>query len=219
MNFRSESSWPTLPLRFHQFLILTGFRPSIATIFRSLIIAPIGSTLPYIVEAGRLLSNRTFSPCYVILSDGFSTLVMGKDQHRSYVRSSPSFIVQTNHDVFLWQARNRLADHDGYPFPVPQPNPYPAPPPGSAYGDPAVYEKYHQYWGHKDSIDRYNSLRENWMAIPEGIGTKRSAEIEEVKSWMWSEPVGNTQTHFMCLMDPVNGEIRWLERGGEEDFV
>ncbi|EDN97575.1 hypothetical protein SS1G_12428 [Sclerotinia sclerotiorum 1980 UF-70] len=137
----------------------------------------------------RVIARSITYAGYVGILTGVSTLVMGKDQHRSYVRSSPSFIVQTNHDVFLWQARNRLADHDGYPFPVPQPNPYPAPPPGSAYGDPAVYEKYHQYWGHKDSIDRYNSLRENWMAIPEGIGTKRSAEIEEVKSWMWSEPV------------------------------
>ncbi|KAJ8065802.1 hypothetical protein OCU04_006465 [Sclerotinia nivalis] len=219
MNFRPKPSWPTLPLRFHQFLVLAGFRPSIATIFRSLIIAPIGSTLPSIVEAARILSNHTFSPCYVILSDGFSTLVMEKDQHISYVRSSPSFIVQTNHDIFLWQAQNRLADHDGSPFPVPQLNPYPAPPSGSAYNGPGVFEKYQQYWSREDSIDRYNSLLEKWMAIPKGIGTKPSAEIEDVKSWIRSEPVGNTQTHFMCLMDPVKGEIRWLERGKEEAYV
>ncbi|CAD6456885.1 f4efb8f9-9278-40ae-bf31-473d3c0b0e88-CDS [Sclerotinia trifoliorum] len=219
MNFRPESSWPTLPLLFHQFRVLAGFSPSIATIFRSLIIAPIGSTLPSIVEAARVLSNDTFSPCYIILSNGFSTLIMEKYRDRSYVRSSSSFIVQTNHDVFLWQARHLLADHDGHPFPVPQPNPYPAPPTGSAFGDPGMYEKYQAYWGHKDSIDRYNSLRENWMAIPEGIGTKRSAEIEDVKSWMRSKPVGNTRTHFMCLMDPINGEIPWLERGREEAFV
>ncbi|KAF7877679.1 hypothetical protein EAF04_001350 [Stromatinia cepivora] len=219
MNFRPKSSWPTLSLRFHQFLVLAGFRPSIATIFRSLIIAPIGSTLPSIVEAARVLSNHTFSPCYIILSNGFSTLVMEKDQHRSHVRSSPSFIVQTNHDIFLWQAQNRLADHDGYPFPVPQLNPYPAPPSGSAYKDSGVFEKYQQYWSCQDSIDRYNSLREKWTAIPEGIGTQPSAEIEDLKSWIRSEPVGNTQTHFMCLMDPVKGEIRWLERGREEAYV
>lgn len=215
MNFRPTANCSQLSLRFHQFLVLTGLRPSISTIFRSLIIAPIGSTLPSMMEAcHRLSREHTFSPCYVILCNGHSTLIIEKDLNSSNMRSSPDFIIQANHDIFQWQLRNKLNDHDLNPFPVPRmTNPYPAPPLGPTRNHPDTFRKHQAYWDHENSQERYTLLRQNWLSLPDKVGRPRAVEIEHLKNWIRQEPINCSLTHFMCLLDPVNGQIQWLERG------
>ncbi|QSZ34729.1 hypothetical protein DSL72_007584 [Monilinia vaccinii-corymbosi] len=221
MNFRPKSKCSKSSLYFHQFLVLTGFRPSISTIFRSLIIAPIGSTLPSIIEASQRMSrDHVFSPCYVILCDGCNTLVVEKDLHSSSVRSSPNFIIQANHDILQWQLRTKLHDHDLNPFPTPRPiNPYPAPPLGPTRDDPKVFKKHQQYWDHENSEERYYLLRRKWTSLPDKVGSRRSVDLEHLKNWIRTEPINCTQTHFMCLLDPAMGQIQWLERGMESNYV
>ncbi|KAI9646326.1 hypothetical protein NHQ30_005767 [Ciborinia camelliae] len=206
-----------LSLQFHRLLVLTGFRPSVATIFRSLMIAPIGSTLPSIIEASHALAKKhTFSPCYVILCNGTTTIVIEKDLHKSHMRSSSTFIIQANHDIYLWQLRNKvpIADHLRSPFPndASAPNPFPVPPPDLSRNDPKM-QKYQEYWGMENSIGRYKFLREQWTAIQ---GPVDAVGISQLKNWMEMEPVHSTSTHFMCLLDPTKGELRWLKRGMEE---
>lgn len=219
MNFRPKSTLNQLPLRFHQLLVLTGFRPPIATTLRSLIIPTTTSTPPSIARASSDIRCRTLSPCHIILCNGYYTTIIEKDLNTHSTRSSRSFITQTNHDITHWLARNELADGDRFAFPDSQTNPYPAPPSNFNREDPEIIRKYFPYLCWEDSKNRYEFLREQWIVVPDEPGQDTPAvAVEKVKSWIRQEPVNNEETHFMCLLDPLTGEIQWLERGREANL-
>lgn len=55
----------------------------------------------------------------------------------------------------------------------------------------------------------------NAGARPEDLAKDGWASVMEatLQNWLRVNPVMNECTHFMCIMDPQKGTIRFLERG------
>ncbi len=61
----------------------------------------------------------------------------------------------------------------------------------------------------------------NTGAKPEDLAKDGWASVMEatLKNWLRAAPVMNECTHFMCIMDPQKGTIRFLERGTFDESI
>jgi hypothetical protein len=41
---------------------------------------------------------------------------------------------------------------------------------------------------------------------------EKGVPLEMLKRWMLEYPTSNEQTHFVCIMDPRKGDVRWVRR-------
>lgn len=233
LNFRpnhdSSSPWKELRFRGHQLLMLLGYRPSISSILRSYIIPSTHrnfftrkvhsttSSLPSLETLTKEFPSVPSAAAYVIASDGKNTTVFEKDRTTATIRSSPSFIIATNHDesmepaILERAAQNNSQDH------------HPEVQPGAA----VAFEL--KLGGSSDapdlldllyeSVDRSSCVAEKWKAERKFRHRNRGAaggeawvRSEKMIQWLQEYPTTNEMTHFACVMDPAQGRILWVRR-------
>ncbi|TVY89785.1 Acid ceramidase [Lachnellula willkommii] len=206
LNFRPNHDCSTLSLRVHQMLVLFGFRPSIASLLRSTILpSSPGQGIPPLSDSTLHLSSQRTSPCYLILSDGTRTIIIGKDLLDSNIRTSSTFIVQTNHDTSPIAGHPwRYAQHIQNPETDPD----------------AWFE---------ESVERMGCIQKRWTALQRRHEKKQAegktgedeqpmVREEMLKGWIRTFPIMNECSHFGAILAPQTGTIRFLERGSEKFF-
>lgn len=99
LNFRLrlDSPFSVSAHRRHQILLLLGFRPSIASQLRDLLLAD--GSVPTLAEIGERLANSTSSPCYLTFCSPDSILILEKDLRSASLQTSDEFLAVTNHDT------------------------------------------------------------------------------------------------------------------------
>ncbi|VUC29477.1 unnamed protein product [Clonostachys rosea] len=233
LNYRpsNEHSCSSADVRKHQLLVLFGFRPSIASVLRSVILkergwtlhetSPGDNTLAPVISLAKQLIKQPTSPCYLTLCDGINAAVIEKDVYSGKLKTSDRFIVQTNHDTHKSGccAGRRITPSDS--------------------DDPRASLLGAEPWL-KDSNLRMTMMHEKWLLHAGGMETALPAESEKkeenglcfskesdtlgvrpsvgvkehlLQEWMMEFPILNECSHYGCIMDPRMGEIRWLARG------
>jgi hypothetical protein len=122
--------------------------------------------------------------------------VFEKDLVTAHIRSSKTFIAQTNHDISC------EGDHS-----------HPSHP--SKMADMIGMEDLIE-----DSTERKDCIEAKWRKEVkqfcernEGTGEGDvSVSIESVEGWMGRWPTANECTHYACVMDPTKGEVVWVRR-------
>jgi hypothetical protein len=223
----------------HLLFVLLGWRPSICTHLRDLIIpkdeelkkkavqvkkkkgARIGENRQDYKYSYNSLANiaKDFPSTpttagYLTFCDGTQTLILEKDRVTAKPLLSSSFLTVTNHDT----------SYDA---------------PSSISSDtPASTEHVARAKTHKlnpgmdilveESMDRKGCMTQAWatrlkaLKLKKKDGERGYVGLEQLKEWMLKYPVTNEQTHFVALMDPTEGVFRWVrmwEEGqiGSED--
>ncbi|KAJ5191599.1 beta subunit of N-acylethanolamine-hydrolyzing acid amidase-domain-containing protein [Penicillium cinerascens] len=104
LNFRPvHDTSKNLAFYSNHVLVLLGIRQSISSLLRQCIFSspsarPGGSNLSTLESIVENVPSMPTTAAYFIFSDGATTVTMEKDHRTAIVRSSPSFIVTTNHD-------------------------------------------------------------------------------------------------------------------------
>ena len=104
LNFRplhnADSWFANVRFYFHHALVLFGFRPSISALLRDTLLSKNSGPNASLLESTMTyLPSTATTAAYLIFCDGERTITMEKDYHTAVIRSSPDFIVATNHDV------------------------------------------------------------------------------------------------------------------------
>jgi hypothetical protein len=200
LNFRglhnhSDSPWSNCMYFGHQMMVMLGFRPSIASVLRKMVI-PTTSTdtwKPSWEYLENKVSQLTTTSCYLVFCSGQETLVLEKDRVTGAVRTSKTFVSATNHDL----------EHE----------------------DESILEALEIQKAKADvtgmadiiteSVDRKGCLE---TCFQDAVSHKSSAngdimvDMSDVESWLGTYPVLNECTHYAVIMDPENGEISWARR-------
>ena len=83
----------------------------------------------------------------------------------------------------------------------------------------------------EDSKERRECVERKWKGIKSRQEQKWKEKMEEgempivsvredtLRNWVRAEPTMNEQSHFVCILDPKMGTIRFLARGVVEDPV
>ncbi|KAM0275119.1 hypothetical protein ACHAQH_007523 [Verticillium albo-atrum] len=231
LNYRPTHECSKAALRKHQMLVLFGFRPSISSVLRAVILDkrrwPLpepsscdNAPTPFVSLANQLAKEPT-SPCYLTLCDGQESAVIEKDVRDGKIKTSNQFIVQANHDTH----------GSGCCGSKPNPDSDPSEPQTTLLGGELFLE---------DSTERMGMMQQNWLLHtvgsrnappaadekdePNGLCLDEGAMSHEARptkgvreralqAWMREFPIINECTHYACIMDPQTGGIRWLERG------
>lgn len=205
LNFRPNHTCSTFKLRLHQILVLFGFRPSVTSIMRlALLPSDNGISTARLEESVDTLSQKTTAPCYLVLCDGNRTTVIEKDLITAKTRTSTEFIVHTNHDT---EPAEHIHNEKEKKSPV--------------IGMDAWVE---------ESEDRRACIQRKWDGVKkrhekkhpvEGKDPGKGPTVREdtLKKWVKAYPVMNECSHFGCIMDPLTGTIRFLERGVQDQAV
>jgi hypothetical protein len=206
LNFRAHHNDDASLLsnaRFYatQLSVLLGFRSSIASRLRDFIV-PRRTTTSELVDqrpkygqadiCGTLPGLRT-TAAYLIFCTGAETIVLEKDHKTAKILTATDFIAVTNHDSV-----DTVGAHASNA--------------GSAVGMQDLVE---------DSVERKECMVKRyaaWRQTSRTKGKKQGVPLEELKKWVLAYPTCNEQTHFVCVMDPQMGAMRWV-RGFEEGEV
>ncbi|KAF7356967.1 NAAA-beta domain-containing protein [Mycena venus] len=99
LNYRVRLGSPSslLSHRLHQAALLLGFRPSIPSVLRSILLSP--SPPPSLASLARDLPRRPSTPCYLTFCTPSSILILEKDLVSAVTQTSDDFLAVTNHDV------------------------------------------------------------------------------------------------------------------------
>jgi len=233
LNFRglhdNTSKSAQFRFYFHHLLVLFGRRPSIATLLRRYLIGDheenelASQKRPTfkrntsqitrmngsmnLAEVYTDIEAKHTTACYLIFSDGDSTISIDKDFRTSTIRQSEDFIVTTNHDVVAHgedQKENIVAAQ-------------------------AVQSAARHVAGTNEfldeSADRHKCISSRWQRIIEREKARRSAAGENVSleavarqtaitrkkviEWTSKYPTTNECTHFAAVMDPEGGKVLW----------
>lgn len=237
LNFRpyhNAHGWTVANLQYysHIAMVLLGRRPSIAAQLRGLILplrtdslngfeitnctAGISTRINNglttdIFKIKSALDQKPTTAAYIIMCNGNETIVIEKDLQSSKMTQSSTFITTTNHDV-LYESEACVHSETKQIFL------------GIGMEDLIA-----------ESVERKGCLVEKWEAHsrrqrrkdvqgtsgPEA--TEQGIRLQDLKRWMLTYPVCNEETHFVCIMDPIVGVVRWAkcfkegEIRGEED--
>ncbi|KAJ7173613.1 beta subunit of N-acylethanolamine-hydrolyzing acid amidase-domain-containing protein [Mycena filopes] len=98
LNYRVRLDSPSSVLshRLHQAALLLGFRPSIPSVLRNLLLSP--SPPPSLDSLAKNLPRKPSTPCYLAFCTPASILVLEKDLVSATVQTSADFLAVTNHD-------------------------------------------------------------------------------------------------------------------------
>ncbi|OHE92556.1 hypothetical protein CORC01_12135 [Colletotrichum orchidophilum] len=242
LNFRPVHECGTSSLLKHQLMVLLGLRESIPSMLRrillneniptkkpkvhdSKVINPHdnGEKLASITSIAKKLASVPASPCYLTLCDGEQVMNVLKDLHSGKIKTSNLFQIQCNHDP----------DHDhccGHKTTRRDANPAQAKIMGSEVWLEESEERQHAL--HEKWIDHIRAITRDadatWKARQNGIcqDIEIEAEVDDpiempgigeakLREWVSTYPTTNESTHFMCIMDSLTGEIRWISRGPE----
>ncbi|KAK0101461.1 hypothetical protein ONS95_006633 [Cadophora gregata] len=211
LNFRPTHACSTVALRKHQLLVLLGFRPSVCSFIRNMIIPSEveQQANPVSLESQvAKTAKRRCPPCYLILSDGTSTAVIERDLYTAEVRIDKEFIVITNNDT-------KPSDPDN-------------PSESKSKKEKSSLVLDMESWI-EESEERRVCVWKKWNSVKRrqekrllkgGAFQKdvalhgwASVREETLRNWLRAYPVMNECTHFMCIMDAQEGTVRSLERG------
>ncbi|KAK1518057.1 uncharacterized protein CCOS01_12314 [Colletotrichum costaricense] len=222
----------------HQIKVLFGLRESVPSMLRRIILKEdisFKNTKAYdtkdpnpredsrklapITSIGKKLASSDASPCYLTLCDGREVVNILKDLYDGKIKTSSVFQIQCNHDPDHRRCCGRMTVRHG--------------------ADPVQAKLMESEDWIEVSADRQNAFHDKWIehvrAITNGnditwakqnsccTGLELDAEasksgemtgVDEAKlrEWIASYPTTNDSTHFMCIMDPLTGEIRWISR-------
>ena len=195
----------------HQLSVLLGYRPSIASRLRHMILprrAP--STwsvwgwkeqpLPTYASLLQLLPSIPTTSCYLTLSNGQETCVIEKDRITATSRTSKSFISVTNHDVSTEEStRKTKRDSGGLPV---------------ATGMQEVLDE--SYERRDDLERRYCKIRDAQKYPDDTSEEDVAIDMKDVKRLVLRYPTSNECTHFAAIMDPTECDISWIRWWREE---
>lgn len=239
LNFRPYHNahgwtWANLQYYYHLTMVLLGRKPSIAAHLRNLLLPTSSATLSLkksertksnirgptgsnsamptqLLDVRNALDQGSTTAAYIILCNGLETLVIEKDLKSSKMAQSSTFITTTNHDLSYESEKFARSDTKQLFL-------------GIGMEDLIV-----------ESVERKNCLVRKWDAHQQrqrrkAVSSKIGSEIEEegiriqdLKRWMLVYPVCNEETHFVCIMDPLKGVVKWMkcfqegEINGEDD--
>ncbi|KAJ7460731.1 beta subunit of N-acylethanolamine-hydrolyzing acid amidase-domain-containing protein [Mycena latifolia] len=103
LNYRPRLDSPSSVLahRLHQTALLLGFRPSIPSILRAILLSP--APPRSLADLAKDLPRTPSTPCYLTFCTPADILVLEKDLVSAVARTSPNFLAVTNHDVRMEQ--------------------------------------------------------------------------------------------------------------------
>ncbi|KAI5925042.1 beta subunit of N-acylethanolamine-hydrolyzing acid amidase-domain-containing protein [Camillea tinctor] len=248
LNFRPNHDHSSRSLRWHQLLVLLGKRRSIGSILRSVILRhdepswgledPPGTkdgvelkekenADSHIERQARRMASIRSAPCYLVLCTGLEAAIVEKDFETGKIRTSTSFLAQTNHDQE--DEPDRLSPQTAGAV--------------SAHRRDIISCSFDIEGWIEESADRLKCIEEKWdrhskkfqpgdasAVIKDGHVRSRvsrdkpkmpstSPSITEgtLRKWITAPPTTNECTHFATIMDPVTGEFRWMKRGPIEE--
>ncbi|POS69213.1 hypothetical protein DHEL01_v212394 [Diaporthe helianthi] len=212
LNFRpyhndSNSRASNVRFHYHRVLVLLGWRPSISSTLRSILLAPDPSDgrgrLDTISSIKRRLPSVPSTAAYLTFSDGDRTLVMEKDRVNAYTSTSPSFIVITNHDASFDNDPDAASDIGHAKLAVSGMNELAK---DSQQRRQCIESKWKTaeaaFRGHGNNASQRDGDAAHAMSVTE------SQLVEWVDAW----PITNESTHYVTIMDPLVGDFVYLKR-------
>ncbi|KXH62855.1 hypothetical protein CNYM01_03716 [Colletotrichum nymphaeae SA-01] len=173
-----------------------------------------------ITSIGKKLASSKASPCYLTLCNGREVVNILKDLHDGKIKTSSVFQIQCNHDPDHRRCCGRMTVRHGT--------------------DPIQAKLIEFEDWIEVSADRQNAFHDKWIEHVRGItngkditwakqnscctdlelddeasksGEMTGVDEAKLREWIAAYPTTNESTHFMCIMDPQTGEIRWISRG------
>lgn len=188
-NYRARfsSDSPLIAHMYHHLLVLLGHRPSFPSRLRRILLSP--TPHPTISDLSQKFPPSPSSPGYVTFCTPDDILIIEKDLKTAKIITSNEFLAVTNHDQIMesWSSEQwvHALTKEGFP------------------GIGAVREIL------EDSVARKERMSRMWRST----SLKDAAvDVEDVKTWLTTEPIVNELTHFSCIMDPAaqGGGLVWV---------
>lgn len=234
INFRpyhndDHSFWANVKFRAHHVAVLLGLRPSLPSLVRDFLLPRIGQIKPQDVvkeekrtafresqtfyRETNIVSNFPSIPttaAYLVFCTGKETILLEKDVRTAKIMNSSSFIAITNHDT------SYDTQHDDEHT-------------KAAHVQHAKTKVPGMQGIVDESINRKACLVKKWEKHSKrsmkanGVGgslDEVAVQFEQLRTWMQEFPTCNEKTHYVCIMDPVEGRVRWVrefEEGEIED--
>jgi hypothetical protein len=219
LNFRprhDQSTWrKRFSFRLHQAMIVLGFRQSISSVLRCILLDPGSSTNEKnkedagdqasdnqqegnVPEVSAILSNLSTSQstsAYLIFCTPERVYVVEKDNRSASIRSSGSFLAAYNHDVSDEFDESELATT--------------AEQIGATMNNTTGMRDLAAY-----SLERANHLNSLWLSRIKSCRRQFKREGQEltmgdVERFVRDREISNEETHYTVIMDPQSGRVIW----------
>jgi hypothetical protein len=218
LNFRAQNNASTrrgaLLYYAHQASVLLGYSPSISSRLRHMIIPPRPvpkppartwslwgqkkeqqqQELPTYESLLETLPSIPTTSCYITLCNGQEAAVIEKDRVTATTRTSKYFVSVTNHDVSTENAQRKSKR------------------PAAGADDPTGMQTVlDESYDRRDQLEaRYKTMIEARRYHVGSRETDRAISLKEVKELVVTFPTSNESTHFATVMDPTEGEIKFV---------
>lgn len=184
------------------------------------------SSNPSLVDFAKSFAKRPSPPCYLIFSTPDEAVVVQKDFLGGSIKSTRNFLVQANHDTDHTAC---CGDKEFHHRSLALGDSSLIPPEDAWLSQSAEREIFvSDSWAahsrisdYKRSVD-YQETREeparNGSCISlisrqsQGQNVTVGITRQTLQKWMSSYPVFNEYTHFATIMDPLSGDVVYLER-------
>ena len=195
LNFRplhdTSTWWKGFRFTCHQMLVLLGWRRSISSLLRSVLLSG-KEAVEDVQTLIEQVKRQKSTAAYLILCTGQETFSLEKDYQTAVIQSSKEFIVTMNHDVAN-EHKSKVS--------------------GNVSTDDAALVATGMLPIVSYSVQRKKCAMKLWhdgkRRKPHGASY---ITMTEMMKWLRDEEMNNTQTHYMCLMDPTVGKVLWIER-------
>ncbi len=189
-NYRASLISTSSPIhhRIHQLLMLLGFRRSVPSHLRAILLSPgLPQTLADLIQWATHPKTR-LSSCYLTFCSPASVLVIERDLASATHQTSDDFLVCTNH--------NQDMEHLSQPELV------------------QLLHKHGISGGAIEPIIADSVTRKECIMRKRRLTRRNRRSLSELKEWLEEEPVKNECTHFSCIMDPSaeGGGLVWVQR-------
>lgn len=204
----------------HQVLVLLGIRPTIAHHLYQAVLPNFDDPQAIItlrdVEAAFFSEKSAVStaPCYLMFSDGYSTIAFEKNRKWAIKSESTSFIAYTNHDKYHPEGRETKVKSrftSGIFKFLFEEGDYGRCMKDSKWRLRVVDNKWEKE--KKMAEDTLKSLGDHGDLV-----LNPSLKEQILRTWVTRYPTMNDETQFACLLDPKIGKIRFLD-GLREEWV
>lgn len=213
LNFRPDhivnSRAGNLRFYVHHLLVLLGLRPSISATLREFLLPSVTN------KDGRITSNKPpadlaaieaslpatpSTAAYLIFSDGERTVVMEKDNRTAMVKSSPEFMVATNHDASAEESTPQVPENL-------------EPTPSQTLRFTGMDELVEESRTRKRCMTQ---LHLHAVKRAQKSNRARGAHVavteHELSTAVDGYPITNEDTHYSVVMDPKAGKVIWIKR-------
>lgn len=207
LNFRPNHNRTTdfsnVQFYFHHLAVLLGFRPSISSLLRQMLLpslysSPVAGSSATLDSIERTLPKTRSTAAYLIFSDGNRTMTLEKDYMTAVVKSSDRFIVACNHDASFDHVSKTTAEiMDARSNAL------------KLTGREDLIE---------ESVDRKKQAKNLWERSSTRKGKSNrpshngsSVSTQNVIDWMDTYPIKNESTHYGVVMDPKKGRFVWIK--------